>query len=402
MIKKIWFSLLFLFGILFVWVSFANPIAPKTHYVCSMFENVEIDNYRVVVQKGSEFYEPMIKECSECEEDYRKSNSERVYGYRWWDSGPTQNVYLLDKSIDIKNITVDNIESNAILIWSITSTFCDILYKDETKLYKVVKSIDGYSMLDRTNHYNVIQEMKNKLKQFPIFWFLAVVIETLILFFIAKIFRKEEWITNKRIFLFWIIPTTITLPLLRFLLPLVLWEWTRYTIIWEILVIIIESIIIKYWLNISRKRGVIASFLCNLSSFITLSIQAWDLNISIIWLLLHIITTPIVLLVIWKWLVKIYEISNRKFILIWLISPIVSTIWTVIILYTFENLQYFSEWLSNIIIVLIKISIDVLILKYWLRIPRKKWMIMGIICNLVLFILIFIVKSLSYFIRYKL
>jgi hypothetical protein len=31
-----------------------------------MFENVEIDNYRVVVQNGSGFYEFVKGDCSQC------------------------------------------------------------------------------------------------------------------------------------------------------------------------------------------------------------------------------------------------------------------------------------------------------------------------------------------------
>jgi hypothetical protein len=87
------------------------------------------------------------------------------------------------------------------------------------------------------------------------------------LFFIAKLFRKENQISNKRLLLFWIIPTTITLPFLWFLLPLIIEEWVWYTIIWELLVTIIEAIIIKYWLRISRRKAILASIICNITSY---------------------------------------------------------------------------------------------------------------------------------------
>jgi hypothetical protein len=47
-------------------------------------------------------------------------------------------------------------------------------------------------MLDITEHYEVIQEIKDKLKDFPISWLFTVIVETLVLLFIAKLFRKEE------------------------------------------------------------------------------------------------------------------------------------------------------------------------------------------------------------------
>lgn len=107
-----------------------------------------------------------------------------------------------------------------------------------------------------------------KISEFPFFWAMAVLIETLVLFLIAKIFWKDDDISNGKLILFWILPTTITLPLLWFLLPLIMWEWLWYIIIWELLVTIIEAIIIKYWLKISRWKAIMASIICNIFSFI--------------------------------------------------------------------------------------------------------------------------------------
>ena len=408
MTKRICFLMLLLVVIFWFWVSFANPIAPETHYVCSMFENVEIDNYRVVVQKGSQFYEPNIKECSECEENYRK------WLYVLWGSGPTQNVYLLDKSIDIKNITVYNIESNAILIWSITSTFCDILYKDETKLYKVVKSIDGYTMLDRTNHYNVIQEMENKLKQFPIFRFLAIVIETLILFFIAKFFwRKygiidEIWwerneISNKKLLLFWVIPTTITLPLLWFVFPLIIWNEVLYVIIWEFLVVLIESIIIKYWLKISWIKAVAASFVCNLFSFASIlpinefyvHIYYIFLRLGIMPLMLYVLSRIIVLIPIVILLRKNTEISNKSIILVWIFGPILSIMGSALLVFI---TRYFNLWDWLIFVAIwLYLVLELIILEYWLKVSRKKALIAFMLSILWFVVVYFMISCFRYF-----
>lgn len=378
--KKIWLLLLLLLVIFWFWVSFANPIAPETNYVCSMFENINIDNYRVVVQNGSEFYEPKVKQCSECWERHRTG-----YGfYFWWEvSGPTQNVFLLDKSIDVKDVTINNIESKAILIWSITSTYCGISYKDETKLYKVVKSWNNYTLQDRTEYYNLVQGMKNKLEQFPFFLLLAVVIETLVLFFIAKIFREKNEIPNKMILLWWIIPTTMTLPLLWFVLPLLLWNWTLYVIVWEILVIIVEAIIIKYWLKISWWKAIIASIICNILSFFVLSD---DYDIREVGLLCCVfLVQTFALIIIGKFLRKKDEISNKKLILAWIFVPILSYALVVFVLRVLDEyfLVYYEyeEWLEFLAIWL-KVILEILIIKYIRKISWKKVIITSIISNL--------------------
>ena len=289
MIKKIWLLLISLFVIFWFWVSFANPVYVDRYYVCSMFENVEIDNYRVVVQNGSGFYEFVKGDCSQCWEDSVDDGHTWLRHRRF---GLSQKVFLLDKSINIEDITVDNVENNAILIWFIRSPFCDESEYNEnetvniikiTDVYKVIKEWNSYVMLDITEHYEVIQEIKDKLKDFPISWLFTVIVETLVLLFIAKLFRKEEkmggetWyeeneISNKKLLLWWIIPTTITLPLLWFALPLLIGRYRYtiiwYTMIWELFVTIIEAVILKYWLKISRRKAILVSIICNAASYL--------------------------------------------------------------------------------------------------------------------------------------
>ena len=282
MIKKVRLLLLLLFAIFWFWVSFANPIAPEIDYVCSMFENVEIDNYKVVV--GIDTNEPMMPATGEYEEPQRifwwmthtKKNfyepraNECICGNYSYNGnfmgGDVAKIFLLDKSIDIENITEDEIENLSISFWLINTT---CMYHDEIRTYKIV--IDDWNELEmkliKTKSIKRKQELKEKLDIFPIFWLMAVIIETIGLFFIAKLFRKENQISNKRLLLFWIIPTTITLPFLWFLLPLIIEEWVWYTIIWELLVTIIEAIIIKYWLRISRRKAILASIICNITSY---------------------------------------------------------------------------------------------------------------------------------------
>jgi len=260
--KKIWLLLLSLFGILFIWVSFANPIAPTIY--CHTFKNVGIDNYKVIIEHGNEIYEPKAKECTKC------SNSLNII---------LSKVYLLDKGIDIWDITNENIQNKAIFLWEINDFECSNSYYDKVKTYIITKSWNSYKLeLSKTTNDKVKRKIKNNLKVFPYAWLVTIIIETICILLIAKSNRKENEISNKKLILSWIIPTTITLPLLWFGLSLLeFWasEWEKLMIaillsyfIWELLVIIIESCIIKYYLKISRWKAIKASLLCNIVSLI--------------------------------------------------------------------------------------------------------------------------------------
>ena len=267
MIKKIWLLLLSLFVIFWFWVSFANPIAIERSYVCAMFENVEIDNYRVVVQNGSRFYMPIVNTCSACSQRKHESNTQRL----WPDFGPQQKVFLLNKTTQLDNITEEIIESNAILIWYISTIYCDESY-NKTQIYQVIHSWSNYALLDITEQYKIKQEqdriMKNYIKKFPNYWLLAVIVETLILFLIAKFCRKSWSLKNRKIFVTWILASTVTLPLLWFVLPMFFSDYLVYVLFWEILVTAIETFIIKYSLKIERQMAIFASVICNLCSFL--------------------------------------------------------------------------------------------------------------------------------------
>jgi hypothetical protein len=97
---------------------------------------------------------------------------------------------------------------------------------------------------------------------------MTILIETIVLFFIAKLFRKKDQISNWMLILVWVLASTITLPLLRFVLPLFVVDGVEYTVIWELLVTIIEVFIIKYWLKISRGKAILVSVICNISSYL--------------------------------------------------------------------------------------------------------------------------------------
>jgi hypothetical protein len=108
----------------------------------------------------------------------------------------------------------------------------------------------------------------DRLIKFWIAWIITILIETIVLFAIAKLFRKEDQISNWRLLLIWILASTITIPLLRFVLPLFVTDEIIYMVVWELAVSLVEIFIIKYWLKISRWKAVLASVICNLCSFL--------------------------------------------------------------------------------------------------------------------------------------
>ena len=277
--KKVWLLLLLLFVIFWFWVSFANPIAPKQY--CYTLNNVKIDNYRVIIEYGNredlnsnsdnsewgwakpnlkydnrerEVYEPKQNKCTKCSGWYLAKESK---------------VYLLDKNIDITDITQKNIDEKAIFVWNIFDSDCWSYY-DETMIYKIVKYWDKYEITE-TKNLVLNREITGKLGKFFRARLFTILIETLVLLFIVKIFLKEYNIPNWKTILFWILPTTITLPLLWFALSLLdnplLLEIISY-FIWELVVAFVEAIIIKYWLKIPWGKAITASFICNLISLI--------------------------------------------------------------------------------------------------------------------------------------
>ena len=280
MTKKIWLFILTSIVILPLWLTFADIIPDNSHYVnrCVKLQNVEVDNYRVIVENDTvttrDVYEPQAEECLE-------------QHYKFWESRQ----YLLDKSVDIEEITQENIQGRAIQIWNLNVNWHYVddsnPLSNENFTYKIVKNGNDYtleesdsgsveSFQDETDYSLEFVESEqgvelvssNRLIKFWIAWILTVLIETIILFVIAKLFRKKDQISNWILILIWILASTITLPLLRFVLPLFIKDGVEYTVIWELLVTLIEIFILKYWLKVSRWKAILASIICNLCSYL--------------------------------------------------------------------------------------------------------------------------------------
>ena len=427
--KKFWLSFLSLIAILFIWTTFANPIAPETHFVCSMFENVEIDNYRVIVSTKSpqKEYPSMDKNPSKDKSVYNPildnsiSSSDLLRNHRgvWRFYLPNTNecvqefqnsagrssnweliVALLDNSIDVDALTEEEFNDNAIYVWTIWASNCLHDYDcDVINTYKIINSWYNYTIvLDKRENIERKHDIKDKTSKFPLFWWLAILIETLVLLIIAKIFRKEDEISNKKLLLRWVVPTTVTLPLLWFVLPLIIKDGTRYIIIWETLVTIIESVMIKYWLNISRKRSVIACIISNLLSFLFLSFGEffdWDLYsiVSRILLLAFVFIEWATLFLAWKLSKEL--ISGERLFLCCIVVPIVEIALSIFIVRLFWLFEiYVTDFSLIITMIAVKLLVDVIIIKLFRKIWRWKVVYATIFFNLCI---IAIILALAYF-----
>ena len=117
--------------------------------------------------------------------------------------------------------------------------------------------------------YNVLFYFSQKFMYFISFLkslLLTIILETIILFFLCKLFFKKDNIKTWKIILTWIFASSITLPILRFVLPYIFHNYTIYAIVGEVFVTFVEIFIIKYLLDINRQKATIASVVCNLFS----------------------------------------------------------------------------------------------------------------------------------------
>ena len=280
MIKRIWLFVLSFTVILLTEAGFADVIEPNMHYVnrCVKLQNVTIDGYRLIVENDTvtsrDLYVPQANECLK-------------WHYKFGESRQ----YLVDGSVNLDELTKENIQNRAIQIWNLNVNWHYVddsnPLTNENFTYKIVKKWNDYileesvgedvkSFQDEIDYSLEIVESEqwielvnnNRLVKFLIAWILTIIIETIILFVIAKLFRKEEQISNWRLIFAWIFASTITLPLLRFVLPLFINDGVEYMVIWESLVTLIEIFILKYRLKISRWKAISVSVVCNLCSFL--------------------------------------------------------------------------------------------------------------------------------------
>jgi hypothetical protein len=287
MIKKIWLLLLSLFVIFWFWTSFADIIPINSYRVdsCVKIENPVVWWYRAVqvVENANCHWEVYEIKKDKCLEQH----------YQHCDSY----IYLVPSFVTIKwkiellknNILIGEVNpnwwyySNSNWLYRGVKTITEeykiirLNWKYKLKLTKMYNSDTNESLLEdwenSTNSEEFIwhspeSHISIKLISFTIARLATIFIETLILFLISKFCWTTWSFKNRKLIITWVLASTVTLPLLRFVLPMFFSNYWIYVIFWEILVTIIEVFIIKYILKIKREMAIFASVLCNLCSFL--------------------------------------------------------------------------------------------------------------------------------------
>ena len=127
-------------------------------------------------------------------------------------------------------------------------------------IFLITNNIFMYTIINMFTQDYFIQFWKSLL--------LTITLETIVLFFLCKLFFKKDNLKTWKIILTWILASSITLPILRFVLPQIFHNYTVYAIFGEMFVTFLEVFIIKYLLDINRQKATIASVVCNLFSVI--------------------------------------------------------------------------------------------------------------------------------------
>ena len=272
MIKK--YLIAFLTLISFFWYCYADVIPENSHFIdkCVKIENTSIDGYKpiqiVELHYWNEAYPIEEWKCLE-------------HHYKFWSSY----IYLVDENVEVvdydsvdleKAIKLDQVRVN----WYYEDNGTD----DSTSMVEETYRINGgnwnYTLelvssdkMDYNAQYRYqISEDHGAVKpyyvlMFMIALFFTILIETIVLLILMKGFWKSDksyW----RIILFWIIASSVTLPLLWFVLPLIITDETLYTFVWELWVTAIEIVILKYGLQQSWEKAIIAGLSCNLLSYL--------------------------------------------------------------------------------------------------------------------------------------
>jgi hypothetical protein len=166
-----------------------------------------------------------------------------------------------------------------------------------------------------------------------------------------------------------------------------------------LLVVLIESIIIKYWLKVSWIKSVITSFICNLFSFIfvlpTNNFYIYNrfLESEIMIIILYVLSRVIVLFIVVRLLRKNTELSNKRISLVWILGPLLSLIVGLLLIFVTTHFNLW-DWLVFIAI-WIYLVLELVILEYWLNASRKKALI-AFILSILWFVAIYFLLYLCF------
>ena len=94
-------------------------------------------------------------------------------------------------------------------------------------------------------------------------YFLTIIIEWTILYLILKNKQNEKFITRNAI-----IASSLTLPFVWFVFPLLGFTWAIQTALAELFAFLVEAVLYRFLFNgINWKDAILASLLCNSTSF---------------------------------------------------------------------------------------------------------------------------------------
>ena len=237
---------------------------------------------------------------------FKRDVNQRPYGFwRWHDCYPRDKEYLYEISLEWDGVSI-------IPNW---------------ERERVIKRLSYYEKRYGGERYKLYKTI-----EFILAYLLTILSETLLLWLICKTFIKEN-ITTKKIILTWVLCSWITLPMLWYVFPLFMWDEEFYVIWWEILVLIIEAIIMKYMLKLSRLKALLISFVCNLASFI-----------------------------LW---ITIWSGDPRKNIESFIKAIIVLIFWCLVLWCSNKKIKALKEWNQKLKLSLLIIALIALILVWW-------------------------------------
>ena len=191
-------------------------------------------------------------------------------------------------------------------------------------------------------------------------------------------------------------------------MPSILWDWILYIVVWELLVAVLEAAMIKYWLNASWKKSIIASIICNVFSFailwwgslimdfydgqgLIMDIPIWtEIYLPVLYFLIEFAVICISGKMLWNG----EQISNKRLILTWIISPIIMILSFALLIWILVVLHLDNQDRLQLAAILVSLFIEMLLIKYLLKVSWKKSIIMVVLSILCPIVISFFVRIL--------
>jgi len=101
-------------------------------------------------------------------------------------------------------------------------------------------------------------------------WVLTVIIETAALFFVLRCLYKisASHVSNKRLLFLGIFCSSVTLPFVWFVFPLVIKSYFFFLVVAEAFAVITEAWIYSMFLQLNYRKVLLVSLICNAISFL--------------------------------------------------------------------------------------------------------------------------------------